>query len=134
MRPPPRHHLIPEQVAYRGDEPQLFDPAAELLKERDQLRRAMKSRPVIDMARGVLMAGYGCPPREAWEILLAVSQHADTGLHVVADAITQAVTGTPVPEHLQGHLAAAVKDWQVRSVRDENGSPRSGTTPTREGP
>ncbi|MEU0413614.1 ANTAR domain-containing protein [Streptomyces griseorubiginosus] len=111
----------PEQAADDSDDHhQLFDPAAELLKERDQLKRAMKSRPVIDMARGVLMAGYGCPPHEAWEILLTVSQHANTELHTVADAIIQAAAGTPMPEHLQEHLARAVKDWKTGL---EDGSP-----------
>ncbi|MET8079194.1 ANTAR domain-containing protein [Streptomyces sp. NPDC005303] len=73
----------------------------------------MKTRPVIDMARGGLAAGYGCPPREAWEILVTVSQHTNTKLHTVAEAITQAATGTPIPEHLQEHLAAAIKAWQA---------------------
>ncbi|MEU0414776.1 ANTAR domain-containing protein [Streptomyces griseorubiginosus] len=121
MRPPPPHDHGSEKPAYGDDEyQQLFDPTAELLKERDQLQHAMESRPVIDMARGVLMAGYGCRPEEAWQILVAVSQHANTKLHTVADAVTQAATGTPMPEPLQEHLAAAVKSWQARR---ESGSP-----------
>lgn len=31
--------------------------AVELLREKEQLEHAMESRPVIDMARGVLLAG-----------------------------------------------------------------------------
>ncbi|WP_330323529.1 ANTAR domain-containing protein [Streptomyces pseudovenezuelae] len=121
MRPAPRHNDALEQAAEGTEEDQqLFDLTAELLKERDQLERAMQSRPVIDMARGVLMASYGCQPHDAWEILLTVSQHTNTKLRTVADAITQAATGTPMPKHLQEQLAAAIKNWKAGH---DSGSP-----------
>ncbi|MFG3029031.1 ANTAR domain-containing protein [Streptomyces sp. NPDC048253] len=82
---------------------------AELLREKAQLEWAMESRPVIDMARGVLPAGFGCEPEEAWDILLAVSQHANIGLRKVTEAITAAATGPPMPHELQDHLAPAVQ-------------------------
>ncbi|MER6678746.1 ANTAR domain-containing protein [Streptomyces sp. NPDC000983] len=85
----------------------------ELLEEREQLKHAMESRPVIDMARGVLIAGLACQPEEAWEILVTVSQHANIKLRDVAEAITSAATGKPMPEVLQEHLAAAVRSWQA---------------------
>ena len=46
------------------------DEAVELLQEKEQRKHAMESRPVIDMdmARGVLMAGFACEPGEAWKI------------------------------------------------------------------
>jgi ANTAR domain len=90
------------------------DEAVELLEEKEQLKHAMESRPVIDMARGVLMAGFGCEPEEAWEILVTVSQHANVKLRHVAEAITSAATGKPMPELLQEHLATAVQSWQAR--------------------
>jgi AmiR/NasT family two-component response regulator len=37
----------------------------ELLREKEQLKRAMENRPVIDMAREMLMAAYACHPDEA---------------------------------------------------------------------
>ncbi|MFG2794889.1 ANTAR domain-containing protein [Streptomyces sp. NPDC048419] len=73
------------------------DPTTELLRENEQLRRAMESRPVIDMARGVLMVGCACRPEEAWEILATVSQHANVKLRHVAEAVTAAATGNPMP-------------------------------------
>lgn len=69
----------------------------------------MESRPVIDMARGVLMVGCACRPEEAWEILVTVSQHANIKLRDVATAVTAAATGTPLPAPLQEHLAAAMR-------------------------
>ncbi|WP_308010818.1 ANTAR domain-containing protein [Streptomyces sp. AC495_CC817] len=88
--------------------------AVELQRENEQLKHAMESRPVIDMARGVLMAGFGCEPEEAWEILVTVSQHANIKLRDVAEAVTSAATGKPMPELLQEHLAIAVQLWQAR--------------------
>ncbi|MEV0123890.1 hypothetical protein AB0I16_20570 [Streptomyces sp. NPDC050703] len=40
-------------------------------------------------------------PEEAWEILVAASQYADAKLRFVAEAITSAATGEPMPELLQ---------------------------------
>ncbi|MEU0031311.1 ANTAR domain-containing protein [Streptomyces sp. NPDC006335] len=117
MRPSPRQNpsLTDSAQAADGNEQyQQLDTAAELEQEREQLKRAMESRPVIDMARGVLAAGYGCPPQEAWEILVTVSRQTDTQLRTVAEAVTQAATGTSMPEHLQEHLAAALSAWQAR--------------------
>ncbi|MER6212405.1 ANTAR domain-containing protein [Streptomyces sp. NPDC001642] len=99
----------------------LLDVTTELLREREQLRHAMGSRPVIDMARGVLMASFTCRPEEAWDILVTVSQHANVKLRVVAEAVTTATTGQPMPADLQDHLAAAVKMWQAERERPPSG-------------
>ncbi|MFD4950571.1 ANTAR domain-containing protein [Streptomyces sp. NPDC058451] len=73
------------------------------------------------MARGVLIASFGCQPEEAWEILVTVSQHANVKLRTVADAVTAAASGrVPMPQNLQDHLAAAVQAWQATR---ENGAP-----------
>ncbi|WP_420310360.1 ANTAR domain-containing protein [Streptomyces sp. YS-B37] len=80
------------------------DPRIELV----QLRRAMQTRPVIDLARGVLMASFGLSPEQAWEVLVTVSQNTNTKLHHVAEEIVGAVTGPPLSEALQQQLAATV--------------------------
>ncbi|MEU9313585.1 ANTAR domain-containing protein [Streptomyces sp. NPDC048256] len=66
------------------------------------------TRPVIDMARGVLIAGFGCNPEEARAILVAVSQHGAVRVPKVAETFTAAAAGIPVPQELDDHLAAAV--------------------------
>ncbi|MEV7004719.1 ANTAR domain-containing protein [Streptomyces sp. NPDC093982] len=58
----------------RGSE---VNDTAELLREEERLEHAIANRPVIDMACEVLTAGSGCDQEEAWEILEAVSQHAN---------------------------------------------------------
>jgi anti-anti-sigma factor len=80
------------------------DPRIELV----QLRRAMRTRPVIDLARGVLMASFGLAPEHAWEALVTVSQNTNTKLHHVAEGIVSAVTGPPLSDALQQQLAATV--------------------------
>nr|WTB12184.1 ANTAR domain-containing protein [Streptomyces antimycoticus] len=82
----------------------------ELLEEENaQLRYAMKSRPVIDLARGALMAGFGCTARDAWEILVEMSQNSNLKLRAVAEQVMASVTGQePLPPALQSHLQTAV--------------------------
>jgi anti-anti-sigma factor len=75
-----------------------------------QLKRAMQTRPVIDMARGVLMASFGLNATDAWSVLVAVSQHTNIKLHHLAQDLVSAVTGAPLPDPLRQHLAAAVTE------------------------
>ncbi|MFJ2008610.1 ANTAR domain-containing protein [Streptomyces chartreusis] len=86
-----------------------------MLKERDQLQRAMETRPALDMALGVLMAHFACQPDDAWKILVDVSQHSHVKLQQIARAITQGASGQPLSAELQEHLAAAVKAWRAAS-------------------
>lgn len=73
-----------------------------------QLRRAMQTRPVIDLARGVLMASFGLSADDAWQVLVSVSQNTNTKLHEVADSLVGAVTGDDLPESFQDQIAETV--------------------------
>ncbi|MFI7019533.1 ANTAR domain-containing response regulator [Streptomyces sp. NPDC050164] len=59
-----------------------------LEEEVEQLRQAIASRPVIDQARGILMATHGCTSDEAWHVLRETSQLSNTKLRDVAAAVT----------------------------------------------
>jgi AmiR/NasT family two-component response regulator len=59
-----------------------------LQEEVEQLRQAIASRPVIDQARGILMATHGCTSDQAWHILRETSQLSNTKLRDVAAAVT----------------------------------------------
>ncbi|WLW55327.1 ANTAR domain-containing protein [Streptomyces sp. YU58] len=81
-----------------------------LQEEVEQLRQAIASRPVIDQARGILMATQACTSDEAWTILREASQLSNTKLRVVAAAVT-ASTGTdgaPPPEEVRTALRRAI--------------------------
>ncbi|WP_327320021.1 ANTAR domain-containing protein [Streptomyces sp. NBC_01235] len=78
-----------------------------------QLRRAMQTRPVIDLARGILMASFGLGAEEAWRVLVLASQNTNTKLHHLARDLVCAVQGDPPADAVQEQVAAAVA--KVRS-------------------
>lgn len=49
-----------------------------------QLERALTTRPEIDMAKGALIAQYGCSPDEAFARLVHESQRRNVKVHVIA--------------------------------------------------
>ncbi|KOU56876.1 hypothetical protein ADK57_40815 [Streptomyces sp. MMG1533] len=82
----------------------------QLQAEVDQLRQAIASRPVIDQARGILMATHACTSDEAWTILREASQLSNTKLRTVAAAVTASTgaDGPPPPEEVRTALRTAV--------------------------
>jgi AmiR/NasT family two-component response regulator len=53
----------------------------------DDLRAALRTRPVIDQAKGILMARHGCTPGRAFEMLAEASQRQNRKLRDIAAAI-----------------------------------------------
>ncbi|MFI1163220.1 ANTAR domain-containing response regulator [Streptomyces sp. NPDC020801] len=82
----------------------------QLQEEVEQLHQAMASRPVIDQARGILMAAHACTPERAWEILREASQRSNTKLRTVAAAVTAGARpdGPAPPEEIRTALRTAV--------------------------
>ncbi|MDX3752632.1 ANTAR domain-containing protein [Streptomyces sp. AK08-02] len=86
-----------------------------LQAEVEQLQRAIESRPVIDQARGILMAVEACTADEAWTALRDASQHTNTKLRDVAEAIVTVSTGgPPPPEPVRTALRDAVRRRHAR--------------------
>ncbi|MET8077696.1 ANTAR domain-containing protein [Streptomyces sp. NPDC005303] len=72
-----------------------------LRTEVEQLRQAIATRPVIDQARGILMATHACSSDEAWNVLREASQLSNTKLRKVAAEVTAGAEGggpPPSPE------------------------------------
>ncbi|MGX4693994.1 ANTAR domain-containing protein [Streptomyces sp. JNUCC 63] len=114
---PPARHGAPEDGTPAEDTEQ------DLHIEVVQLRRAMQTRPAIDLARGILMASFGLTSDQAWSVLVIASQNTNTKLHHVARAVVTAVHGDPLPETVRKHLTAAVTE--VRASTDgTGGTPR----------
>ncbi|MGW5640860.1 anti-sigma factor antagonist [Streptomyces sp. NPDC003832] len=84
--------------------------------ENDQLRRAMQTRPAIDIARGILMASYAISAEQAWDVLVTTSQNSNTKLHLLADTLLNTVHGESLPEPLAGHLAKALHEHVDRPL------------------
>jgi anti-anti-sigma factor len=107
----------------------LFAPEGEMVQEDDashsatdprievvQLRRAMQTRGLIDLARGILMATFSLSAEEAWNVLVMTSQNTNTKLHRAAQQLVDSVRGEPPPEEALKQLTAAVT--HVTAVRE----------------
>lgn len=91
------------------DAPAPYEDASRgLPTEVAQLRRAMQTRPAIDLARGILMATFTLSPEAAWSVLVSASQNTNIKLHRLAQDLVNSVQGAALPEAVQGHLGAAV--------------------------
>ncbi|MFH9970032.1 ANTAR domain-containing protein [Streptomyces mirabilis] len=75
-----------------------------------QLKRAMQTRPVIDLARGVLMASFGLNSEDAWSVLVEASQCTNVKLHHLAQELVGAVNGDPLPDRVRQQVSAAVTE------------------------
>lgn len=112
----------------------LFDPEGDMDQEDDaahpstdprvevvQLRRAMQTRGLIDLARGILMATFSLSAEEAWHVLVTTSQNTNTKLHRAAQQLVDSVRGEGLPEAARKQLSAAVA--QVTAARERAGEP-----------
>ena len=70
------------------------DAHAEVRQVAEQMREAMESRSVIDMAKGMLMAQHGCSAEEAFTILSHASQRSNRKLRDIARAMVDGSVGT----------------------------------------
>lgn len=101
---------VPDHDEFPSQGPDATDPDADLRLELDQLRRAMRSRGTIDLARGILMAAFGLSQDDAWKVLVATSQHTNTKLRSLAEQVVDSTGGTPLPESVRKRLSAAVAE------------------------
>ncbi|MGW4057677.1 ANTAR domain-containing protein [Amycolatopsis sp. NPDC004747] len=63
----------------------------EVRRENRHLREALRTRGVIEQAKGVLIGQRGCGPDEAFAILVRLSQDTNTKLYDVAQALLDSV-------------------------------------------
>ena len=61
-----------------------------------RLQARLESMPVIEQAKGILMAQYRCPPEEAFELLRRASQSANVKVSVLAAQIVEQIA-SPEP-------------------------------------
>ncbi|MES5821307.1 anti-sigma factor antagonist [Streptomyces sp. RG80] len=92
-----------EAAAVGSDQPRP-DPRIEVA----QLRRAMQTRGLIDLARGILMATFSLSAEEAWNVLVMTSQNTNTKLHRGAQQLVDSVRGDALPEPVRQQLSTAV--------------------------
>ncbi|AVV44380.1 STAS domain-containing protein [Streptomyces sp. ID05-04B] len=97
----------PPGQAFDGSPPP--HPRIELVR----LRRAVRTRPLIDLARGVLMASFGLSADEAWRVLVLAARNTDGTVGGLARDLVGAAQERPSPGALPEAVTAAVAE--VRS-------------------
>ena len=63
--------------------------------EVDDLRAALRTRPAIDQAKGILMARHGCTADEAFSMLSEASQRSNQKLRDLATGIVDGAQENP---------------------------------------
>ena len=61
--------------------------------EVQDLRAALKTRPVIDQAKGMLIAEHGCSPDEAFQMICHASQRENRKVREIAKAMVHKAQG-----------------------------------------
>jgi AmiR/NasT family two-component response regulator len=69
----------------------------------DSRQRRAGFAPVIEQAKGIIMARYRCGPEEAFEILCGMSQYANVKLRILAERLVRQVS-TPASGNDLAHL------------------------------
>jgi hypothetical protein len=98
--------LDPSRPDEASREPALFERVV-------QLETALRSRPTIEQAKGMIMMVHHCDAEQAFRVLIAVSQSCNRKLREVAAEIVAAL---PADEPLPPDVAAAF-DNEVRRMR-----------------
>jgi PAS domain-containing protein len=107
----------------RPDEEPLAPIVDRLRDEVDGLRQAMRSRAIIDQAKGMLMERYGCTPDEAFDRLARLSQHANVKLADIASALVESSlspgAGAPPARVATGRVTPAdvARSTQAQALR-----------------
>jgi len=76
----------------------LLEDYSEIAAEVAQLREALKTRPVIEQAKGIIMADRKCCPEEAFRVLKRLSMDTNVRVAEVAAAVVYQRTTAPEPQ------------------------------------
>lgn len=60
----------------------------------DRLQARLDTMPVIEQAKGIIMAQRGCGPEEAFDLLRRASQRSNVKVHVLATQIVGNITAS----------------------------------------
>ncbi|MEI7031719.1 ANTAR domain-containing protein [Streptomyces pratensis] len=85
-----------------------------LRSELEGLRAALSTRPIIDIARGILIASTPCTSRQAWQVLVTASQDSNVKLRDIAHQLVESFHGTPMPPVTRRALHTAMRHVRAR--------------------
>ncbi|MER6979497.1 ANTAR domain-containing protein [Streptomyces carpinensis] len=107
--------MTPQRPDLAADQPEpetdgeIATELALLREENAQQRHALASRPLIDQARGMIMAIGRCTSVEAWPVLMAVSQHGNVQLHTVAQQLVATTADHQLPAPIRRALGQILR-------------------------
>ncbi|MGD9986488.1 ANTAR domain-containing response regulator [Pseudonocardia sp.] len=106
-----------------GPAPRNGAPTDEDLRARiDQLESALRSRPVIEQAKGMLMQNHRCTEDVAFRLLIGISQAVNRKLRdIAAELVDSLSAGRPIPEDTARALAT---ERMQAARRDGDAAPR----------
>ncbi|GAA3015551.1 ANTAR domain-containing protein [Streptomyces fulvorobeus] len=109
LAPDVRGHISPS-APVRTPPTSPDEPSVESLRcEIEGLRTALASRPVIDTARGILMALGPCTGEQAWRTLVHASQHSNVRVRDLAHQLVESYHGVPLPPATRLVLRSAIR-------------------------
>ena len=74
-----------------------------------RLQARLETMPVIEQAKGIIMAQQGCGPEQAFDLLRQASQRANVKVHVLAAQIV--AHATPPPGKITATLRPSCSRW-----------------------
>ncbi|MGW7200698.1 ANTAR domain-containing protein [Streptomyces chryseus] len=96
-------------------------PAADRARKKELtvLWHTFETRPVIGLARTVVMTLGGCTHDEAFQVLVDVSRHTNIELREIAQRLVDSVDGPPPSGPLRTALHHALARLESRSARPD---------------
>lgn len=113
VRPQP----VPVEPVYA--EPVSVEPVPTeraLKKELNQLWHTLEARPVIGLARSIVMTLGGCTHEEAFQVLVDVSRHTNIELREIAQRLVDSVDGPPPSGPLRTALQSAFERLRANTA------------------
>ncbi|MBT2524430.1 ANTAR domain-containing protein [Streptomyces sp. ISL-99] len=90
-----------------------------LKKELNQLWHTLETRPVIGLARTIVMRLGGCTHDEAFQVLVDVSRYTNIELREIAQRLVDSVDGPPPSGPLRTALHNAFERLDTTTVRPD---------------
>jgi ANTAR domain/GAF domain len=112
-----RSEIRPSASAGAGGADPLASIVDQLRAERDGLRDAMRTRAIIEQAKGILMARFRLTPEEAFTRLRRASQRSNVRLAEVAAMLVASVARPAAPEPRPADPPATAQPVPVSSAR-----------------
>ena len=82
-----------------------------------RLQAKMSTMPLIEQAKGIVMAQQGCGAEEAFDLLRRASQRTNVKLHLLAEQIVEQVASSDNASNVTSISSAATRSRQARTRR-----------------